>query len=124
VLRLADQLSDLVGLVDEREVRIEGSPDGMRERTDPGTVTDEAVVLPAFDTLQQYVRDGVKMGLSSPAVRSYLDRLGFDVSAFEPLTREFEAHESLSAADARDLRLAYADRLETDITRARPVEAD
>ncbi len=115
VLRLADQLGDLVGRVAETEVRVEG---------DTGGVTDEAVVLPEFDALQQYVRDGIQVGLSSPAVRSYLGRLGFDVSAFEPLTGEFEAREELSPADARALRLAYADRLEADIARARSVSAD
>jgi len=115
VLRLADQLSGLVARAARADVRVEG---------DTGGVTDEALVLPEFDALQEYVRDGIQMGLTSPAVRSYLDRMGFDVSAFDPLTHEFEAREELSPEHARELRLAYADRLETDVERARPVGAD
>ena len=115
VLELADQLSEIMERIDGTDVYIEG---------ETGGVTDEAIVLPEFDVVQQHVQSGIRTGLSSPAVRSYLDRMGFDVSAFAPLSHEFEAREGLSPERAREIRLTYADRLEKDINRARSISAD
>ncbi len=115
VLRLAE---DLVGLVDhlrDAEMRIEG---------ETGRVGDGEIVLPEFDAVEAYVEDAIRDGLSSAAVRSYLERMGFDVSAYEPLSHEFEAGEELTAAETRQLRLEYAERLETDLSRARSMTAD
>jgi hypothetical protein len=50
--------------------------------------------------------------------------MGFDVSAFEPLTHEFDAREELLPERARELRLAYADRLSEDVARFNTVSAD
>ncbi len=115
VLELADQLGDLVERVAESDVRIGG---------ETGGVTDDAIVLPVFDTVEQYVHAAVSEGLSSPAVCSYLDRMGFDVSAFDPLTREVEAGAELSPERVRELRLTCAERLETDVANTTPVSAD
>jgi hypothetical protein len=115
VVRLADQMAGVVTELPGTEVRIDGKT---------GDVTDEAVVLPEFDTVQEYVEAAIRWGLSSTAVRSYLDRMGFDVSAFEPLTEEVGNHEELTVSDVRQLRLEYADRLETDLARARSISAD
>jgi carboxylate-amine ligase len=115
VLELADQLSSLIERIEEAEVRIDG---------DTGRVGNEAIVLPEFDTVQQYVRTAIRGGLSSPAVHSYLERMGFDVSAFEPLCHGFDVHGALRPEQARELRLAYADRLREDVGRARQISAD
>jgi hypothetical protein len=115
VVRLSDRLTDLVERIDRAGMRIEG-----RE----GGVTDESVVVPEFDAVQRYVQAGIREGVKSPAVRSYLDRMGFDVSAFEPLTHEFDAREELLPERARELRLAYADRLSEDVARFNTVSAD
>jgi hypothetical protein len=115
VVRLADQMAGVVTELPGTEVRIDGKT---------GDVTDEAVVLPKFDTVQEYVEAAIRWGLSSTAVRSYLDRMGFDVSAFEPLTVEVGNREELTVSDVRQLRLEYADRLETDLARARSISAD
>ncbi|ESS05522.1 MAG: hypothetical protein A07HB70_01998 [uncultured archaeon A07HB70] len=114
VLRLADQVGALLDRLDDAEVRIEG---------ETGAVTDEAVVLPEFETVQRHVDRAIRTGLSSPALRSYLTRMGFDVSAFDPLTAEFDAG-TLTPADARDRRLRYADRLEQEVRAATPIGAD
>jgi len=115
VVRLADQMAGVVTELPGTEVCIDGKT---------GDVTDEAVVLPEFDTVQEYVEAAIRWGLSSTAVRSYLDRMGFDVSAFEPLTEEVGNREELTVSDVRQLRLEYADRLETDLARARSISAD
>ena len=115
VVRLADQLGSVVERVAGSEVRIEG---------EAGGVSDEAIVLPEFDALQEYVQAGIREGLSAPAVRSYLARMGLDVSLFDPLTHEFDTQGELSQERTRELRLAYADRLREDVTRVTPVAAD
>ncbi|ERH08409.1 MAG: glutamate-cysteine ligase family 2(GCS2) [halophilic archaeon J07HX64] len=115
VLRLSDQLADLVAQVEGTEVRVEG---------DTGRVTDDAVVLPEFEAVQGYVRTAVRTGLSSPSLRTYLDRMGFEVSAFEPLTREFDTDGDLSPERTRELRLTFADRLAEEVRTNRPVSAD
>jgi gamma-glutamyl:cysteine ligase YbdK (ATP-grasp superfamily) len=114
VLELADQLGALVDRIDDADVRIEAGPGG---------VTDDAIVVPPFETVRGHVQAAVRTGLSSSALRSYLSRMGFDVSAFDPLTAEFDA-ETVSPARARELRLTYADRLEREVRTATPVSAD
>lgn len=114
VLRLADQVGGLIDrLVGDTDVRLGGEP----------AVTDDAVVVPAFETVQEYVQMAVRTGLSSPALQTYLTRMGFDVGAFDPLTAEFDAT-TVSPAHARELRLTYADRLEGEIRAATPARAD
>ncbi len=115
ILRLAD---DIVGVVEralETSPRIEG---------DGGHLTDESVVLPAFDTVEEHVEAAIRDGLGSDAVCAYLDRMGFDVEAYDPISAELQPRGELSDAEARDLRLEYADRLEADIRNARQVHAD
>jgi gamma-glutamyl:cysteine ligase YbdK (ATP-grasp superfamily) len=115
VLRLADQVGGLVDRLADPDVDV-------RLGDDPA-VTDDAVVLPAFETVQEHVQTAVRTGLSSPALRSYLTRMGLDVAAFDPLTAEFDAA-TVSLARARDLRLTYADRLEREVRAATPIHAD
>jgi gamma-glutamyl:cysteine ligase YbdK (ATP-grasp superfamily) len=117
VVRLADSLADVVEHLHTTDttVRIEG---------DTGRVTDDAVVLPEFDAVLRYVEAAMEDGLDSPALRSYLDRMGFDVGAFEPLSHEFDRHDPVSREEARELRLQYAERLERDVSRATPVRSD
>jgi gamma-glutamyl:cysteine ligase YbdK (ATP-grasp superfamily) len=113
VLRLADQVGALVDRVADADVRVGDEPG----------VTDDAIVVPEFETVQHHVQTAVRTGLSSPALRSYLTRMGFDVEAFDPLTAEFDAA-TLSPARARELRLTYADRLAREIRAATPARAD
>lgn len=115
VLRLADQLAAVVERIDDAEVRIDGST---------GDVTDEEIILPEFDVVQELVQTGVRTGLSSPTLQSYLDRMGFDLSAFAPLSREVGDGEMLTVDDARRLRLEYADSLREDVAAANAVSAD
>jgi len=115
IVRLADDVVDVVDHLRDVEVRIEG---------ETGRLTEDAIVLPEFSAVQEYVERGIRNGLSSNAVCSYLERMGFDVSRYDPLTHEFDAGEDLTAAETRELRLEYADRLERDLSRARSMTAD
>ncbi|OIB57672.1 glutamate-cysteine ligase family protein [Natrialba sp. SSL1] len=79
----------------------------------------DEIVLPTFDSLQEYVDAAMIDGLDSPAVVDYLDRLGFQPDRYEPLTAEFDTDSSISLTKARDLRLEYATRLERDVEQLR-----
>jgi gamma-glutamyl:cysteine ligase YbdK (ATP-grasp superfamily) len=115
VVRLADSLAEVVDTVVDTGVRIEGHA---------GEVSTDSVVLPAFETVLEHVDDAIRRGLESDAVRSYLDRMGFEVGAFDPITRDIGGRAPIGPEAARQLRLDYAERLERDIHHARSVNAD
>jgi len=114
ILELADQLSRLLSHLDHSAVHI-------GEGTD---TTEPEVVLPEFDVVQEHARKAIRNGLSSAKLRSYLTRMGLDVSAFEPLSSEFEMGTEISPERARDIRLSYAERLKEDIVMATPARAE
>jgi gamma-glutamyl:cysteine ligase YbdK (ATP-grasp superfamily) len=115
IVRLADSVADVVDAVGDTEVRIEGHA---------GEASAEAVVLPEFETVLDHVDDAIRRGLDSDSLRSYLGRMGFDVDAFEPITCDIDGRDPIDSADARRLRLEYADRLDRDVRRARSISAD
>ena len=110
VVDLADSVAGVVERVPDSEVRIEGTT---------GRVTDEAVVLPEFDAVVGYVDAAIRRGLDSTAVREYLDRMGFDVDAYEPTTAELAGQGTVDESRAREIRLDAAERLRRDVLRRR-----
>lgn len=115
VVQLADQVANIVDHLGDAEVRIEG---------DTGRVADDEIVLPEFDAVIEYVNAAIRDGLDSDAVRSYLERLGFDVEAYEPVSNEIVGRGPISPEEARHIRLEHAKRLEENVRRARPVSSD
>nr|WP_175529217.1 glutamate-cysteine ligase family protein [Natronorubrum texcoconense] len=115
IVRLANRMADLAERLGDSDVRIEGKT---------GDVREETFVLPEFDAVLEYVNQAIRDGIESAAVRSYLERMGFDVDAYEPIAHEFEGREITSADTARALRLEYATRLEQDVRRATPLSSD
>jgi len=115
VLRLADDIAGVVAGLDGTEVRIEG---------DRGYRSDTEIVLPEFDALVEYVNAAIRDGLDSVAVRAYLDRMGLDISAYDPTTAEFAGRDVVSPAAARQLRLEHARRLEADVRQQTTLSAD
>lgn len=115
IVRLANRMAELVGRLDEIDVRIEGETGDLREDT---------LVLPEFGAVLEYVNAAVRDGLESPEVQSYLDRMGFDVDAYEPLSHEFDDRGEIGTEAARRLRLEYAERLRRDLREATPVSGD
>ena len=114
-VRLADRLAALVTRLDEVEVRIEG---------DRGRVGHEEIVLPEFEAVIGYVNDAIRDGLDSASIRNYLDRMGFDVSAYDPVAHEIDGRATVSKDAARDIRLEHADRLAADVRRVGPLTGD
>lgn len=114
VARLATDLIDVVERARDAEVRIDG---------EVGVRTDDAVVLPEFETVESHVDAAIDGGLESDALEAYLDRMGFDTDAYEPIAHDI-AGEDLTTSEARRLRLRYARRLEADVRRMTPAEMD
>lgn len=106
VITLADDVTAILDHLKNTDVRIEGTE---------GRITADSIVLPKFDALKEYVESAIRDGLSSSAVRNYLERMGFDVSAYQPISHEIEGQARISTAEARQLRVEYADRLEADV---------
>ncbi|MFO7834375.1 MAG: glutamate-cysteine ligase family protein [Halohasta sp.] len=114
-VRLAETIADLVGRLDDATVRIEGST---------GRVSEAEIVLPEFEALRDYVDAAIDEGLGDPRVRAYLDRMGFDVDAYEPIARDLVGRGPVTPAEARSVRLEYADRLRAAVDRPPSLEAD
>lgn len=108
ILRVADEMYPLMDEASRAEVRVEG---------DLGLVTDDAITLPEFGALREYTDAAIHEGLGSADVREYLDRMGFDVDAYDPLTERVDTGPSLDESQARTLRLEYAAALERDVAR-------
>ncbi|MFC7135335.1 MULTISPECIES: glutamate-cysteine ligase family protein [Salinibaculum] len=115
VIQLADDVSGIIEHLVDADVHVAGTT---------GRITDEEIILPEFDAVQEYVAAGIRAGLSSSSVRSYLERMGFDVSAYEPMSEVIGSEGDLTASEARQLRLECADRLEKDVRQRRALHSE
>jgi len=109
VLRLADHIAGTVEHLRDAEVRIEG---------DTGRVTEDQVVLPEFSTVLDHVNAAIRDGLESEPLCGYLERMGFDVAAFDPISERQDGRATTTVEEAREQRLAYAAELERDVRQA------
>jgi carboxylate-amine ligase len=115
VVQLADDVVGVVERLGDADLQIGGTT---------GHVGDETVSLPRFEALCERVDAAVRDGLADESVESYLDSMGFDTEAYEPLSREVGGPECIDTTTARRLRIEYARRLERDIGRRSSVSAD
>ncbi|MBX0284967.1 glutamate--cysteine ligase [Halomicroarcula sp. F28] len=115
VVELADTVARTVEHLRDTEIRIEG---------ETGRVTDSQIVLPEFTHVLEYVNAAIRDGLASESLCGYLERMGFDVEAYDPISRQGDDRGMLSVAQARERRLSYAERLERDVTEAQSMRAD
>lgn len=106
ILQLAEQVVAIVARLGDATVRV---------ASDGGAVAEDGIVLPEFDEVRDYVTAAIQDGVAADAVRSYLDRMGFDVGAYEPVSQEIDKREPVTPEEARQLRLEYAARLESDV---------
>ena len=111
LLRLATDVRAAMERVHHTNVAIE--PESTVR--DAGHVTDDGIRLPAFDTACDLAEEAMHDGLESGAVTSYLDRMGFAVDDYHPISTRIDGRQYVTKADARDLRLEYASRLEEDV---------
>jgi glutamate---cysteine ligase / carboxylate-amine ligase len=107
-LRLVREMAVVMERASEVDVVIGG---------EEGRVGEELITLPRFDTLRELTDEAITAGIESPDVRAYLDRMGFDVSAYRPLTHRIDGERQMDERRARDLRLDLAHHLEADVER-------
>jgi len=113
IIQLAETMGEIIEQVRDVDVRI----------GEQAQRTDDEIVLPSFEAVTDYVSAAINDGLDSTALRSYLERMGFDVEAYEPLAADIERRE-ISPAETRQLRRKYANDLHNDVVQQQPMEAD
>ncbi|MDG5758508.1 glutamate-cysteine ligase family protein [Natronococcus sp. A-GB1] len=111
LLRLADELYAVMETIHETNVEI---GDGGRDDA-TGYVTGEGVQLPDYDTVFDLAGAAIRKGLESTPVVNYLDRMGFSVADYHPIATQIGGRQYVTKSDARELRLEYASRLESDV---------
>lgn len=105
VLRLVREVDSVMCQVDDAVVTVDGE----------GRRSSDGIVLPSFEHLAAYANDAIHEGIDSAAVSGYLRRMGFDVEAYDPISRQIGGKGPVDPAAARQLRLAFARRLERDL---------
>jgi hypothetical protein len=104
VVTLTCDVSRLVGQTATKPVEI----------GEPG-VESHRIRIPAFDDLTQFSAAAIERGLDSPAVWDYLEAMSINPRDYHPIADEIGHHSPMSVAEARRIRLEYADRLERDV---------
>jgi len=105
ILRLADEMAEVIEKSCTRDVSIGDEVSG---------VSEDGLTLPRFDRLLVYLEDSIREGVASDDVVSYLNRMGFEVKRYSPVSHEME-HKTVTRTEARRIRLNHARRLEKDI---------
>ncbi|TYL39970.1 glutamate--cysteine ligase [Natronococcus pandeyae] len=114
LLRLTDEMRAVIETVPNTNVQID---DGDDSESGAGHVTSEGITLPEFDTTCDLAEAAMHDGLESAPVANYLDRMGFSIGDYHPISTQIDGRQYVTKSDARDLRLEYASRLEADVER-------
>ncbi|WP_227378083.1 glutamate-cysteine ligase family protein [Haladaptatus halobius] len=103
ILQFVSDVSMLMSLTEEKSVNI----------ATPG-IRPEEIGIPTFAELRAITATAMNDGLSE-RVCQYLTTMRFDINQYKPLTEEIVGDYRISAAEARKVRLEYADRLRKDL---------
>ena len=110
LLALTAQLRTVMNDLHHANVQIEAE-----SGDEPGAVGSDEIMLPDFDTTCDLAGAAIHDGLENEAVAGYLDRMGFSVDNYHPISTRIDGRQYVTRADARDLRLEYANALEADV---------
>ncbi len=110
VLELVKQLDEVMTCINDSVVTIDGHR---------GNCGSNAITLPEFEAVEQYTDRAIHDGLESNAVRQYLQRMGFDLTRFSPLSAQIGGESFVSVESARKLRSKYAERMRSDVASMR-----
>ncbi|THE66637.1 glutamate--cysteine ligase [Salinadaptatus halalkaliphilus] len=103
------------GAIGSDTERIAGSAPSRRPLE---SAAEDPVFLPAFDTVEEITTAAITDGCSDGRVRSYLRGLGFEPSAYDPLTNRLP-DSRLTKREAKEYRLEAASWLEADVSQRR-----
>ncbi|WP_247003220.1 glutamate-cysteine ligase family protein [Halosolutus gelatinilyticus] len=119
LLRLTAEVRAVMERLHHTNVRI--GDHGGRE---PGRVSTDGITLPDFETACDLADVAMRTGIENDRVAAYLDRMGFSVADYHPISTRIDGRQYVTRSDARDLRLEYANALEADVeTLLRTVES-
>ncbi|MFU8866925.1 glutamate-cysteine ligase family protein [Natronococcus sp.] len=113
LLRLTEELYAVMETIHGTNVQIDDDGGGSAA----GHVTSEGVRLPDYETAFDLAGEAIRTGLESTPVANYLDRMGFSIADYHPIATQIDGRQYVTKSDARELRLEYASRLESDIER-------
>ncbi|MFC4439751.1 MULTISPECIES: glutamate-cysteine ligase family protein [Natrialbaceae] len=114
LLRLTEEMHGVMETLHHTNVQID---DGTGNEA--SHVTSEGITLPEFDAAFDLAESAIHNGLESAPVANYLDRMGFSIDDYHPISTRIDGRQYVTKGDARDMRLEYASRLETDLERLR-----
>lgn len=103
IVRLAMDMSQLIEQTASKSVEI----------GEPGIDTYR-IRIPAFDDLLRITAAAMEHGLNSSLVWDYLEAMSLNPRDYSPIADDID-HHPVSVAEARRIRLEYADRLERDV---------
>lgn len=115
ILRLADSIFDVIEHVKDADVRIEG---------DTGRITEDSILLPEFDTVLEQVNTAIRDGITSESLCGYLERMGFDIDAYDPVAHQQDRVGNISVQEAKRIRVSQARALEEEVTQAPSISLD
>ncbi|WP_336330981.1 MULTISPECIES: glutamate--cysteine ligase [unclassified Haloarcula] len=78
-------------------------------------VYSDRIGVPEFPSLRELSQEAIHSGLESTAVVTYLRKMGFDPSEYDPIAPEFSGPPVLGELSARKIRLQQASKLRQDI---------
>jgi glutamate---cysteine ligase / carboxylate-amine ligase len=110
IFRLVRELYGVMEALHHANVWVDDEDSGAGAR-----VMGDTVTLPSFETACELVEQAMHDGLDAKPVTSYLDRMGFSVDEYEPISARIDGRQHVSRREARALRLEYANRLEADV---------
>ena len=106
ILRLTEEMDAVMERLHHTNVRVAGVA---------GEVSSDEITLPEFDAVRAYTEEAIHDGLESPSVAAYLERMGFDVGEYDPVTSKIDGRGRVSPDEARELRLRYGRLLRRDV---------
>ena len=105
--------SQIVKLTMDMSRLIEQTASKSVEIGEPGIGTYQ-IRIPAFGDLRRITAAAMEHGLNSSIVWDYLEAMSLNPRDYHPISDEID-HHPVSVAEARRIRLEYADRLERDV---------
>lgn len=106
ILDLAREMNAVMERIPNSVVRIGG---------DEAEIGQDAITIPTFEVVCDHAEEAIHEGIESGTLGEYLQELGFDVRAYDTITREIGGRETVSQREARDLRVKYATQLKEDV---------
>lgn len=104
-MKLVEDIDEILEISKEKEIVVGGEPG----------VEDERIVLPEFEKVEELSKKAAENGIQDNEVREYLEKMGFDVSRYNPLSSRINGEENLTIQRAREKRLEASKMLEEDL---------